>query len=265
MIPNQFHNQNNFGTNVNQFNPNGITAQFGSIPFQAQPNNRFPNQNVANFNGFQSQIPQFGSNPTPVQINNGFPTQNGGNINVQTPQTQFGFNPTPVQINNGLPNQNGVNLNTQQPQTQLPTSVGNIQSGNTNLESNNLVPSNQINVVNNQISSNIMSAQSAQNFGQVNEHKTSMQEIDNKSVAEICGISMGATPLIVQGVRSARGSYPWHAALFKTTETGFEFICGGSLISDKHVLTGMIRFVKNLYRIEYCDDCNFEICYMWVC
>lgn len=59
-----------------------------------------------------------------------------------------------------------------------------------------------------------------------------------ESLSDICGVSVSSTPLILEGVRAMRGSYPWHTAIFTRSETGIDFTCGGNLVTNKHVLTG---------------------------
>uniref|UniRef100_A0A1I7Y6J6 Peptidase S1 domain-containing protein n=1 Tax=Steinernema glaseri TaxID=37863 RepID=A0A1I7Y6J6_9BILA len=43
--------------------------------------------------------------------------------------------------------------------------------------------------------------------------------------------------LIFGGVRAVRGQFPWQVYLLLTSREGGQFICGGSLLSTKHVLT----------------------------
>ncbi|KAF5289823.1 hypothetical protein FQA39_LY14978 [Lamprigera yunnana] len=53
-----------------------------------------------------------------------------------------------------------------------------------------------------------------------------------------CGISQSiATPLIVYGWEEEPGKWPWHSALYKLINGTWSFWCGGSLISEKVVLT----------------------------
>jgi len=46
------------------------------------------------------------------------------------------------------------------------------------------------------------------------------------------------TGLITGGVVSKKGKWPWHVAIFTKSSNGFRFVCGGSLISSRAVLTG---------------------------
>lgn len=39
------------------------------------------------------------------------------------------------------------------------------------------------------------------------------------------------------------GAYPWLAAIFAVKDTGLNYMCSASLISDRHVVTG------NLYKL----------------
>lgn len=62
-------------------------------------------------------------------------------------------------------------------------------------------------------------------------------EVNPANTTEIeCGTAYFDRPLIAYGKPTRRGEWPFLAALFKFN--GPEFFCGGSLISDRHVLTG---------------------------
>ncbi|XP_059485355.1 serine protease gd-like isoform X2 [Neocloeon triangulifer] len=52
-----------------------------------------------------------------------------------------------------------------------------------------------------------------------------------------CGISSSTKFLVLNGDTVTRGSYPWLSAIYETTGTGLQFVCGGTLVSKKHVLT----------------------------
>ncbi|XP_041784042.1 transmembrane protease serine 9-like [Anopheles merus] len=44
-------------------------------------------------------------------------------------------------------------------------------------------------------------------------------------------------PLIVNGVRSVAGEWPWHAAVFAVSKRSREYRCGGTLVSQRYILT----------------------------
>uniref|UniRef100_A0A182R569 Peptidase S1 domain-containing protein n=1 Tax=Anopheles funestus TaxID=62324 RepID=A0A182R569_ANOFN len=44
-------------------------------------------------------------------------------------------------------------------------------------------------------------------------------------------------PLIVNGVRSVAGEWPWHAAIFVVSKRSRDYLCGGTLISQRYILT----------------------------
>uniref|UniRef100_A0A182PAX3 Peptidase S1 domain-containing protein n=1 Tax=Anopheles epiroticus TaxID=199890 RepID=A0A182PAX3_9DIPT len=44
-------------------------------------------------------------------------------------------------------------------------------------------------------------------------------------------------PLIVNGVRSVAGEWPWHAAVFAVGKRSREYRCGGTLVSQRYILT----------------------------
>jgi len=58
-----------------------------------------------------------------------------------------------------------------------------------------------------------------------------------------CGISNqpitnNINPLISMGMKTSPGQWPWLVALF-LVRTTFEFQCAGSILTQKHVITGM--------------------------
>jgi hypothetical protein len=54
-----------------------------------------------------------------------------------------------------------------------------------------------------------------------------------------CGrVSVQPAPLITHGQKTARGQFPWHAALYQSKDIHLKYICGGSLIGPKTILTG---------------------------
>ncbi|XP_023020664.2 serine protease gd isoform X1 [Leptinotarsa decemlineata] len=53
----------------------------------------------------------------------------------------------------------------------------------------------------------------------------------------ICGRSVSTNELVVHGDTVPRGAYPWLAAIFWVKPTGLNYMCSGSLISDRHVVT----------------------------
>uniref|UniRef100_A0A182Q050 Peptidase S1 domain-containing protein n=1 Tax=Anopheles farauti TaxID=69004 RepID=A0A182Q050_9DIPT len=44
-------------------------------------------------------------------------------------------------------------------------------------------------------------------------------------------------PLIVNGVRSMSGEWPWHAAVFALSKRSRDYRCGGTLVSQRYILT----------------------------
>ncbi|XP_059477553.1 proclotting enzyme-like [Neocloeon triangulifer] len=52
-----------------------------------------------------------------------------------------------------------------------------------------------------------------------------------------CGVSPQVSFLLVNGDSVAKGSWPWLSAIYDTTDTGLSFICGGTLVTNRHVIT----------------------------
>lgn len=59
--------------------------------------------------------------------------------------------------------------------------------------------------------------------------------------ANECGRSLATNSLIINGNKVQVGVYPWLVAIFRVKSIGVNYICSGSLISEKHVVTGMIN------------------------
>lgn len=54
---------------------------------------------------------------------------------------------------------------------------------------------------------------------------------------DVCGQSISTNHLIFNGRAVPRGAYPWLVAVFQVKTTGLNYICSGSLISNKHIVT----------------------------
>ncbi|PNF27882.1 hypothetical protein B7P43_G08304 [Cryptotermes secundus] len=53
-----------------------------------------------------------------------------------------------------------------------------------------------------------------------------------------CGrVAVQPAPLITHGQNTARGQFPWHAALYQSKDIHLKYICGGSLIGPRTILT----------------------------
>lgn len=55
---------------------------------------------------------------------------------------------------------------------------------------------------------------------------------------EACGKPRNDVGLIVNGIEVMHGQFPWIVAL-NQTKIGLSYFCGGTLVSLKHVITGM--------------------------
>lgn len=69
----------------------------------------------------------------------------------------------------------------------------------------------------------------------------------------ICGEkarTSNATPLIINGKNSAKGDYPWLAGLYYNDK----HICAGNLISNQHIITGIIFVLLYLLFEQLCKN-----------
>lgn len=56
-----------------------------------------------------------------------------------------------------------------------------------------------------------------------------------------CGVIAGGNekvPLIFNGQSYSRGDWPWLVALYRNKEGSLTFICAGTLVSERHVISG---------------------------
>ena len=60
------------------------------------------------------------------------------------------------------------------------------------------------------------------------------------SVFLVCGKPYIDRTLIVAGSQTKVGDYPWQAALYRVIDK--ELICGGSLLNERVILTGTIKY-----------------------
>lgn len=65
---------------------------------------------------------------------------------------------------------------------------------------------------------------------------------NNIPYGNVCG-RLGGTSLVANGDDVLPGTYPWLVAIYAKTVKGLEFICGGSLISDQHIVSGTYKYI----------------------
>ncbi|XP_049939063.1 modular serine protease-like [Schistocerca serialis cubense] len=61
-------------------------------------------------------------------------------------------------------------------------------------------------------------------------------------------------PLIAGGEAVQHREFPWHVAIYKNVENIYKYICGGSLISLKYVLSSAICFWNNAKYVKYPEE-----------
>lgn len=60
--------------------------------------------------------------------------------------------------------------------------------------------------------------------------------VASSSQVQPCGQRKGGGGNIIDGIKAKKNEWPWLVAFVKVPEG--KFFCGGSLISDKHILSG---------------------------
>lgn len=69
-------------------------------------------------------------------------------------------------------------------------------------------------------------------------------------------------PLIYNGQGYARGDWPWLVAIYKRKDGSLSFACSGTLVSDRHVVTGeylsIFYLMTNVYEMH--DSLDLPIC-----
>lgn len=75
--------------------------------------------------------------------------------------------------------------------------------------------------------------------------------IAQQNANNVCGISThnnNINLLISKGMETSPGQWPWLVAIF-LVKLEFKFQCGGSLITNKHIITGILRNKKIKFNI----------------
>lgn len=61
----------------------------------------------------------------------------------------------------------------------------------------------------------------------------------------VCGKQRVKTPIaIIGGKEASKGKYPWQVALYRTANKTASFICGGTLLSERIIVTGNGSLIK---------------------
>ncbi|XP_041971958.1 serine protease gd-like isoform X2 [Aricia agestis] len=68
--------------------------------------------------------------------------------------------------------------------------------------------------------------------------KPTRPSMSDRTSGDTCGKNgLDSVPLVYRGTSYERGKWPWLVALFKRKYTGLSYICAGTLVSDRHVVT----------------------------
>lgn len=77
-----------------------------------------------------------------------------------------------------------------------------------------------------------------------------------------CGKPLTTISLIVKGEVAARGDWPWLSAIYRKYDWDTSYQCVGSLISNKHVLTGKF-FLASLHFKSNQNPSNLFLLFSW--
>lgn len=69
-------------------------------------------------------------------------------------------------------------------------------------------------------------------------HRVGGGQDDYATDSAICGLpAKRATSLVIGGVAIQRGEWPWLVAFYSNSDGKLDYLCGGSLVSKRHVVT----------------------------
>jgi len=94
---------------------------------------------------------------------------------------------------------------------------------------------------------------------------TTQTPTDDNNNNHECGISSrtGNTNLLIaNGQKTSPGEWPWLAVLFVVKNDGYKFLCGGSILTNKHILTGILIKIKNSTLLIFFILNNVILCYI---
>lgn len=74
-------------------------------------------------------------------------------------------------------------------------------------------------------------------FNLTNNASGSGSSVERNLYSDICGKAVTVRSLVANGHATKRGSHPWLVAVYAQKVLGLEFTCGGTLISNKYVIT----------------------------
>lgn len=72
---------------------------------------------------------------------------------------------------------------------------------------------------------------------------TSFTLAANTHEDEVCGVFDRSKKYFTND-NNERWSFPWTAALMRLNGGNFEYLCGGTLLSESHVVTGKLELLK---------------------
>ncbi|XP_022831467.1 proclotting enzyme-like isoform X8 [Spodoptera litura] len=85
--------------------------------------------------------------------------------------------------------------------------------------------------------SNIPSSSSNQDLDRPNYVLTTQRPDRTRRPAQCGKVVLNPIPLVVNGTPTLEGQWPWQIALYQTQTVDNKYICGGTLVSHKHVIT----------------------------
>lgn len=81
-----------------------------------------------------------------------------------------------------------------------------------------------------------------------NQFEQPTPTLENRySLEEVCGKSLATNTLVANGDEVQKGHHPWLTAIYQIKGINVEYMCGGSLITSKLVISGkFLVLIKSL-------------------
>lgn len=74
-----------------------------------------------------------------------------------------------------------------------------------------------------------------------------------------CGVVVSRAQMLISGGTAVQeGDFPWHVGIYRRLQTSLQYICGGSIISEKLVLSGRANVIIHKFSRVMCIFFKFS-------